>query len=248
MSYLATRGALDTSQALAMLSQDDGSLVRALIAEFGWSAGDEAVAQAQAGDEDARSAVIETCKPHLKQSIERLLAAGPELGPELASLAESILAIYSDMGKGWSDTIDQSAASTRQLADVMAPRELIEYITSGLDYEIPLGMTRLVAVPSVTLRPWTLVTEFEDALVVSYSVDDDHLSANPDGFGPWVAGQVPQGSRGRATSPNPQAPGPAGGDTRRTHRDARPCQVDGVPPHRCLAVGGTGTGHARPGP
>ncbi len=40
--------------------------------------------------------------------------------------------------------------------------------------------------PSVTLRPWTLVTEFDDALVVSYSVDDDDLNADPESAPGWL--------------------------------------------------------------
>ena len=158
----------------------------ALIEEFGWSAGDETVAEAQAGSLDARKEVVDSCKPHLRENVERLLDAGADLGPQLTAITRSILSAYSQLGGDWSTAIERSAASTGQLAEVMAPRELIEYITSGLDFEIPLGMTRLIAVPSVTLRPWTLVSEFGDALIVSYSVDDDHMDTDPESAPGWL--------------------------------------------------------------
>ena len=130
--------------------------------------------------------MVESCKPHMRENVKRLLDAGGDLGPRLASITRSIFSTYSELGDGWATTVERSAASTGQLAEVMAPRELIEYVTSGLDFEIPLGMTRLIAIPSVTLRPWTLVSEFGDALVVSYSVDDDHMDADPESAPGWL--------------------------------------------------------------
>jgi DNA-binding transcriptional ArsR family regulator len=186
ISYVVTHGPADDEAIFDWLAADQGELAAAFIEEFGWSAGEETVAGAQAGDPEAMEAVVDGCKPHLRENVQRLLQVGSDLGPRLAALSRSIRSMYGERGDNWATAIERSAISTSQLAEVMAPRDLVEYITSGLDFEIPLGMTRLIAVPSVTLRPWTLVTEFGDALIVSYSVDDDHMNADPESAPGWL--------------------------------------------------------------
>ena len=41
-------------------------------------------------------------------------------------------------------------------------------------------MRRLVFIPSVSLRPWTLITDHDDALLVCYPVAEEHLVVDPE--------------------------------------------------------------------
>lgn len=187
LSYLAVTGPSETDAILDWLRADDGDLVTGLLVDLCWQAEEEDLSAAMAGDEDACERVLDHCKPGVQDGMHRLKAAGPRLGESLARILASVYdTAYRDLGPGWSEAIEASAVATRRLAEIMEPRPLIEQITNGIDYEIPLGMTRLVAIPTVSLRPWTLVTQFDDAVVVSYAVADDHLEADPDAPPGWL--------------------------------------------------------------
>jgi DNA-binding transcriptional ArsR family regulator len=185
LAYVASAGPDGTDDLLEWLAADDGSLARSVMMEFGWSADEEDLEAILFGDAAARDRVLEGCKPTDREALRRMLEAD-RFGPRLAAVLRSLHARYLEEGPTWQAAIESSAASTLRLADVLAPRPLIEQITNGLDYEIPLGMTRLIAVPTVTLRPWTLVTQFDDAVIVSYPVADDHLEADPDAPPGWL--------------------------------------------------------------
>lgn len=72
------------------------------------------------------------------------------------------------------------------LSGSLDPNELVERVTNGIAYEIPLGARQLVLVPTVTLRPWTLVSDFGDSVVVAYAVADEHLEQDPDAAPGWL--------------------------------------------------------------
>ena len=74
-----------------------------------------------------------------------------------------------------------------------------------LDYEIPLGVTRLILVPSVVIRPFSMVNDAGSGVVLAYPVDDEHLVDDPDAPDPaapkmtwvhWVLYNIPADALG----------------------------------------------------
>ena len=72
------------------------------------------------------------------------------------------------------------------LAKEADPERLIEAVTNGLDYRIQPGVARLVLVPSVIVRPWAVMDQHQDTLVVVFPVADEYIDLDPDAPAPWM--------------------------------------------------------------
>lgn len=178
---------------LARLSGiDPADLRRAVVAEMTWDVPGDLVERVAAGDSAALDELL--AMPHLsahadkagviKDVLDELDAGSPS---ELAGVLRDLWAgAFAPYAEEWRPGLDRSAQATRLLTGSLEPTELIETVTNGISYEIPLGITRLVLVPSVVIRPWTLVTEHDRSLVVFYPVADEHLSADPDAPPGWL--------------------------------------------------------------
>ena len=139
-------------------------------------------------DPEALERVLPTLKAKARQPLATALSLPKEeVGPLVSAIVRSAMeTAYADHADEWARAMAASAEASRLLEPTMKPNDLIERVTNGLDYSIPLGMTRLVLIPTVTLRPWTLITEFEDTVVVLYSVADDHMDHDPDAAPGWL--------------------------------------------------------------
>lgn len=88
---------------------------------------------------------------------------------------------FSEYEEEWAAAQARDAAARQPLIDGSSSiKDLIESITNGIAYDIPQGVRRLVFIPSVSLRPWTLITDHEDALLVCYPVAEEHLVVDPE--------------------------------------------------------------------
>lgn len=139
-------------------------------------------------DPEALERLLPTVKEQARDSMRRMLSLpAEEVGAKLAgAIGEILESAYLPASDDWDAAIAASAESARHIEPTMRPQDLIERVTNGLDYTIPLGMTRMILVPTVTLRPWTLITEFGDAVIVNYSVSDDHMERDPDAAPGWL--------------------------------------------------------------
>jgi DNA-binding transcriptional ArsR family regulator len=87
----------------------------------------------------------------------------------------------------WTGAIERDAASKEPLmASAGSAKELIESVTKGISYDLPAGIRRLVLVPSVVLRPWTLITDRDDTLIVCYPVAEESIAFDPDAPPAWL--------------------------------------------------------------
>jgi DNA-binding transcriptional ArsR family regulator len=94
---------------------------------------------------------------------------------------------FSEIEEEWEAALQRDAASREPLiASADSPKELIETVTNGISYELPAGIRRLVLIPSVSLRPWTLITDRDDTLIVCYPVADEHITNDPDAPPAWL--------------------------------------------------------------
>lgn len=170
----------------------------ALASELCWSAASADLEAALERDPDAIDRVVEAVAERDEKSEEEwelrsaemrgFLSEGvDDLGLRLADLLGEIRAsAFRHVEEAWSAGMRRSASAVEMMVPGSEAQDLIERVTQGIDYQIPLGTTRLVLVPSVIIRPWSMVQEIGSSVVIAYPVDEEHLSADPDAAPGWL--------------------------------------------------------------
>lgn len=109
---------------------------------------------------------------------------------DTSRLVKALRAVYDTAFAGfaeeWAPALARSADTVGMTVPGSQPQPLIERITNGIDYEIPLGVTRLILVPSVVIRPFSMVNDAGSGVVLAYPVDDEHLVDDPDAPPTWL--------------------------------------------------------------
>ncbi len=122
--------------------------------------------------------------------------------------------------RGWHDAVlhpnqqatarvlKRSARAARALAARLAPEELIDSVTRGIRYTPEPGIRRILVVPHVVSRPWSIFTEADGTKIVCYGVAETHVTgdAPPD---PLVAAYKALGDETRLRILRRLAEGPA---------------------------------------
>lgn len=170
----------------------------ALASELCWSAASADLEAALDRDPDAIDRVVAAVAERDEKSEEEwklrsaemrgFLSDGvDDLGSRLADLLGEIRDnAFRHVEEAWSAGMRRSAAAVEMMVPGSEAQDLIERVTQGIDYQIPLGTTRLVLVPSVIIRPWSMVQEIGSSVVIAYPVDEEHLSADPDAAPGWL--------------------------------------------------------------
>lgn len=161
---------------------------RDLVAEWCWEADAVDVDAALDGDADAVQRCVASIEAGDREAMERWLSYPAERFPAaLASVLRRLVAeVMPDETTDWAEAYRCSRDAVTPLVDMMEPSDLIERITNGIAYDVPLGIRRLVLIPSVSLRPWTLTYEVGDRVYVFYPVADEHLEADPGAPPQWL--------------------------------------------------------------
>jgi DNA-binding transcriptional ArsR family regulator len=190
LTYVAANAPIgDDDGLLEWLENVDADIAGEILAELAWDADKDAVdAAVSSRDPEALAAVLPAVKEHARSCVASAMAFPvAELGPTTARVLRSVReTAYAAHLESWGRAISASAQSTRMLTASLDPHELIERVTNGIAYEIPLGTRQLVLVPTITLRPWTLITDFGDSVVVAYSVSDEHMDQDPNAAPMWL--------------------------------------------------------------
>ena len=82
--------------------------------------------------------------------------------------------------------IERAAAARRAAPTRGSAAEVIEEVTSGISFDIPLGVTRLVLVPSVVTRPLSLIDGSRGTLVVYFGIADEFINGDPEAPPSWL--------------------------------------------------------------
>ncbi|HEX6286980.1 MAG TPA: metalloregulator ArsR/SmtB family transcription factor [Acidimicrobiia bacterium] len=96
---------------------------------------------------------------------------------------EEVFTEYEDEFAG---AISRAAAARRAAPARGSAKEVVEEVTSGIDFEIPIGITRVVLVPSVITRPLSLVDSARGTLVVYYGIADEFVDSDPEAPPSWL--------------------------------------------------------------
>jgi DNA-binding transcriptional ArsR family regulator len=102
----------------------------------------------------------------------------------------------------------RSARTARALAERLPVEELVDVATRGIRYAPEAGVTRVLLVPHVVSRPWSIFTESGGTKIICYGVAETHVTgdAPPD---PLVAAYKALGDETRLRILRRLAEGPA---------------------------------------
>jgi len=175
--------------ALAWLEASDPIWLReALLSEKFCDVSSDIRAAAARGEGEAVAAVLaeantmkmeETFCKSLESFLE--LPADEVIPPLVEALRRVRSEAFGEYEEEWAAAQSRDAATRQPMIDAAtSTKDLIESITNGIAYDLPQGVRRIVFVPSVSLRPWTLITDHDDALLICYPVSDEHLVLDPE--------------------------------------------------------------------
>ena len=147
------------------------------------------VEEAASGDSGALLTVLGDGKePEERDQFVELFAMAPiEFRDRLVeALSRFNSEVFSRHHEEFGSAIARAATARRAMATRDSAKDVIEQVTNGLDYEIPLGVTRVVLIPSVVLRPLSLIDRHREMLLVFYALADDFLINNPEAPPAWM--------------------------------------------------------------
>lgn len=180
---------------LAWLEAADPIEVRAAMLAEKFYDVDPKIRQAAAnGHPDAVAQImVEAEKHHLDKGFCESLETFLDLPVErmLPSIVEVLrrtrVEAFSSFEEGWKTALERDAVAKESLISASeSPKALIETVTNGISYDLPAGIRRLVLIPSVSLRPWTLITDRDDTMVVCYPVTEESIAYDPDAPPAWL--------------------------------------------------------------
>jgi DNA-binding transcriptional ArsR family regulator len=151
------------------------------------------IEQAAEGDLEAVRQIVTAGKgakmdeEQVGQMVAILAIAGEQLRDRIVAAVTRFRAeVFSAHEEPFAAAISRAAAAQRAMSVRDSVKTLIEQVTNGLDYEIPLGVTRVVLVPSVVLKPLSLIDQHRETLMVFYGMADEFIDSDPEAPPSWL--------------------------------------------------------------
>jgi DNA-binding transcriptional ArsR family regulator len=82
--------------------------------------------------------------------------------------------------------LEEDYKSKRSMARRLSPERLVEIASNGISIEDRHVATPVVLMPSMVSRPWVVLAEAADLLIMAYPVSDRTLSSDPDAPPQWL--------------------------------------------------------------
>jgi DNA-binding transcriptional ArsR family regulator len=170
----------------------------------------ETIAAAAAGDEAAQRFLLEGCADWQRDAYEHVLSLDAEEAKRLLVLAASGWheAVLGPEERSTTRLLRTSARAAAALADRLTPEELIDTATRGIRYVPEPGIRRILLVPHLVSRPWSIFTESGDTKIVCYGLAEAHV-AGDEPPNPLVAAYKALGDETRLRILRRLAEGPA---------------------------------------
>lgn len=154
------------------------------------------IEQAASGDMDAVTALVSPKRDEDEQHEEdadEMIAFAREvlftdgLPKRFATVIKRFRTeVFSQYEEEFAGAIGRAAAARRAAPARGSAKEVVEEVTSGIDFEIPIGIARVVLVPSVVTRPLSLVDSARGTLVVYYGIADEFVDSDPEAPPSWL--------------------------------------------------------------
>jgi DNA-binding transcriptional ArsR family regulator len=138
----------------------------------------ETMRRAIAGDAEARAATVAAADEwnQWRGAIAALLERdSDEVKAELVDLLAVWAEAFDGIAPEAMEPITRDAAAKRELASTLDPVRLVEVATNGVEFVRQPGIRRLALFPSYLLRPWVVLTEYDDTRIIVHPVADEHL-------------------------------------------------------------------------
>lgn len=168
-------------------------LRRWLLDYAGDSADPGLVEQGANGDMDAVRQIVSKIKGgELEEELQNHIVSlfempGEELRDRLVQVIRRFRAeVFSEHEETFTAAINRAAAAQRATSTRDSAKAVIEDVTNGLDYEIPLGVSRVTLVPSVVVKPLSLIDQYRDTLLVFYGMADEFIDSDPEAPPSWL--------------------------------------------------------------
>jgi DNA-binding transcriptional ArsR family regulator len=171
---------------------------------------DKVIAAAADGDARAARDLLKTCLDWQREPYEHVLSVDADAAKEclLTACRGWYEAVLRPDEPATARALRRSARAARALADRLSLDELVDSLTRGVRYSPEPGIGRVLLVPHVVSRPWSIFTEADDTKILCYGVAESHVSgdAPPD---PLVAAYKALGDESRLRILRRLAEGPA---------------------------------------
>ncbi len=174
-------------------SVDDLRLRRWLLGESSHSDNQALIEQAAGGDMEAvRELVTAGDDSHKKAAGEMLEYVEWMFSVEgLAQRYAYVLSrfrseVFVEFEDEFAGAIARAAAARRASGAQGDAKTVIEEVTAGIEFDIPLGVRRVVLIPSVVTRPLSLIDEYRGTLLVYYAVADEFIDSDPEAPPSWL--------------------------------------------------------------
>lgn len=125
-------------------------------------------------------------KPELIEFLEWMLEADGLPERYASALQNFRNQVFSGFEDEFAGAIARAAAARKAAPTRGTAKEVVEEVTSGIDFEIPLGTTRVVLVPSVLTRPLSLIDGYRGTLIVYYGIADEFINSDPEAPPSWL--------------------------------------------------------------
>lgn len=180
----------DPVRVLAWLaSVDDARLRRWLIGYHAHVDDQGLVELAAEGDEEAITTLLGAYaeeKPELADHLKWLAETDGLALRYAETLTRFRDEVFAEFEDDFAGAIGRAAAARRAAPPRASAKEVVEEVTSGIDFEIPLGVTRVVLIPSVITRPLSLIDGHRGDLVVYYGIADEYIDTDPEAPPSWL--------------------------------------------------------------
>jgi DNA-binding transcriptional ArsR family regulator len=144
---------------------------------------DGAFERGLAGDAAARAELRVALGPNrpARLGVDRLLTTSSEaVQAEFADIVEEwALRVFPAFAPAALVVIGRDAAAKRRLLETSPARAVLRTATNGVDFEPPVGVTEIVIVPAVALRPFLAPVEFRTTEIFLCSVGDEAFDDDP---------------------------------------------------------------------
>lgn len=180
----------DPDRVFDWLSTVDNNRLRRWIIGYSSHSDNQAlIEQAAGGDLDAAVELLGDQvenKPGLVDHMEWMINTEGLPARYANILSEFRSEVFREYEDEFAGAISRAAAAQRAAPANGSAKEVVEEVTSGVDFDIPDGVSRVVLIPSMVTRPLSVIDVNRGTLVVYYGIADEYVDSDPDAPPSWL--------------------------------------------------------------